>query len=293
MKLRHEFDSNSDFREYLYDNNLKLDEYFLKAYDKRDLLTGEKLIFRNEENYLTLDFKNKQNLGNWVINNGRDSIEYLTRKLKERAESKGLVYYPSQMEMRDFKELPSISVLKRAGIRLYDLKVDLKKKYDYSSRLLDYIAGVIFVDTREQKPLDFKNGIVEKLAYGDYASPDNPHIFIERKSISDLWGTMSKRYDKFKEEIIRAREDGVYLIVMIETHFYIAQSYNHRMKFSKATAPFVFKRMRDLVQEFDNIQFLFSKSRDWSKRHISKILAQDVELIKKCDLQYMLDERML
>lgn len=43
-----------------------------------------------------------------------------------------------------------------------------------------------------------------------------PPISIERKSLSDLVGTLSKGYKRFKKEIIRAKENNIQLIILIE-----------------------------------------------------------------------------
>jgi ERCC4-type nuclease len=83
----------------------------------------------------------------------------------------------------------------------------------------------IIQDTREQKPLKFshqciKEVVVKKLDEGDYGAETGdglrlPLVF-ERKSINDLWGSLTQNYDRFREEIIRAREEGVELVVIVE-----------------------------------------------------------------------------
>jgi ERCC4-type nuclease len=89
---------------------------------------------------------------------------------------------------------------------------------------------LILRDTREQLPLKFE-GIsgVDKvedigLLYGDYTGMlgdlgrkmTQLPIFFERKSIPDLWGTMTRDYDRFKREMERARDHGHKLILVIE-----------------------------------------------------------------------------
>lgn len=85
----------------------------------------------------------------------------------------------------------------------------------------------ILIDSREQLRLEFSlshpyidNIIVKKLEYGDYACKFNdgysPKIVFERKSISDLYGTMGKGYPRFKKEIIRAQEDEATMFLIIE-----------------------------------------------------------------------------
>lgn len=85
----------------------------------------------------------------------------------------------------------------------------------------------IIVDTREQLALDFKHksvkSIVNKcLSVGDYGAITDcgfqfPIVF-ERKSIPDLYGTLSKGYDRFKREIERSKEENLQLIIIVEGH---------------------------------------------------------------------------
>ena len=84
----------------------------------------------------------------------------------------------------------------------------------------------ILIDTREQKKLPFKHKYItkvkiEKLLCGDYGCEYKDgyrcDIYFERKgSMSDLFNTMGKEYPRFKKEIIRAKENGIKLILIIE-----------------------------------------------------------------------------
>lgn len=84
---------------------------------------------------------------------------------------------------------------------------------------------IILSDTREQSPLEFDYEFVsevkrEKLIVGDYQAEFNdgtrPPIIFERKSISDLFGTMGKGYKRYKKEVERANQNGIKLIMIIE-----------------------------------------------------------------------------
>lgn len=83
----------------------------------------------------------------------------------------------------------------------------------------------IIIDTREQSRLNFKHKsitevIVKGLNVGDYAalfSADfQPPIVFERKSINDLYGTLSQGYERFKKEIERAKEKNIQIIIIVE-----------------------------------------------------------------------------
>ena len=64
--------------------------------------------------------------------------------------------------------------------------------------------------------------VEEKLDVGDYrgrwSNGKESKVIIERKSIGDLWGTLSdrKRTDRFREEIKRAKQADISLIICIE-----------------------------------------------------------------------------
>ena len=86
----------------------------------------------------------------------------------------------------------------------------------------------IIVDSREQAPLPFEVGgvitevIVEGLPVGDYwmrfEDGREAEIVFERKSISDLWGTLTSKtnHERFRREIGRARDSDMSLILIIE-----------------------------------------------------------------------------
>lgn len=84
---------------------------------------------------------------------------------------------------------------------------------------------IIIQDSREQIPLKFDHKFIievkiEKLNVGDYmvefSDGHRPPIAFERKSINDLYGTLSQGYDRFKDCILRAKETGIQLVIIIE-----------------------------------------------------------------------------
>jgi len=83
----------------------------------------------------------------------------------------------------------------------------------------------IITDTRETLPLSFRIGgaltevVFEKLEVGDYRAryKDGTHsdTVFERKSLGDLYGTMTSGYDRFRNEMFRARslgDSGVFIL---------------------------------------------------------------------------------
>ena len=90
---------------------------------------------------------------------------------------------------------------------------------------------VILEDTREQSELNFTRfkhvewQQSQCLPVGDYAAVINPHIvgsgyvsqtYFERKSKGDLWGTMTKGYERFKREFNKSIELGIKLVLIVE-----------------------------------------------------------------------------
>lgn len=85
---------------------------------------------------------------------------------------------------------------------------------------------VILQDRREQKPLKFPphpnlSSVLETtLPVGDYmfefTDGTRPPVAIERKSLPDLFGTFTKGYRRFKQELVRAHQAHIRLILVIE-----------------------------------------------------------------------------
>lgn len=79
---------------------------------------------------------------------------------------------------------------------------------------------LIVVDTREQKPLIFGCDCVrKKLHVGDYGAEMQGILHttvFERKSIGDLFGTLTFGYDRFRREMLKATDLEIKLIIAIE-----------------------------------------------------------------------------
>lgn len=80
----------------------------------------------------------------------------------------------------------------------------------------------IVIDTREQTPLWPKTSKVvefKKLDVGDYSLKGyEDKIAIERKSPSDLFGSLGKDHARFKRELARAK-DYDYFAILVETNY--------------------------------------------------------------------------
>ena len=90
---------------------------------------------------------------------------------------------------------------------------------------------VLLVDSREQLPLDFKEGVfdkveVEGLAFADYhcqyifgETIDDQRtipIVFERKTLPDLFNTVTRGHDRFKRMLDKVREADYEAVLLIE-----------------------------------------------------------------------------
>jgi ERCC4-type nuclease len=58
---------------------------------------------------------------------------------------------------------------------------------------------------------------ISKLWAGDYMSLDNPRVIIDRKqNLSEICGNVCQNHNRFKNELMRAQEHGIKLIILVE-----------------------------------------------------------------------------
>ena len=59
--------------------------------------------------------------------------------------------------------------------------------------------------------------IISKLYVGDYQSWDNPRLVVDRKKdLQEIVGNVTQQHERFREELIRAKEAGIQLVVLVE-----------------------------------------------------------------------------
>jgi len=227
--------------------------------------------------------------------------EYLKKFLIQRKEKHNLTYAPTEVELRSITS-PPVPYYHKLFLDYYRLcnEIGLKNKYEYPKEELksSIIDGFkIFIDTREQMPLviDYPTE-VKGLKFGDYAinDPENK-CYIERKSISDFIGTMSGGYERFCREIERSVAAEANLIVLVERPLQECLSFqylNYVSKKIKVTPEFVFFNVRELIQKYSNVQFLFVDGREECVRIMKKVFFSK-GAYKKYDLQLMYDLKLL
>jgi len=285
---------------------LNKEKYYHQYYPKKDLLTGETINFKTKEQYLNSDFNDKNNMKKWLKSQPlENSKEYCINLLKKRKKDKNLIYSPCQIELRTIMS-PSIVFYNKIFDDYYDVcsSLGLENKFIHPKNISNQFNfkltqdDTIYVDTREQNWLKFNIPFeIKTLPYGDYTcSNDNCNCYIERKSLSDFISTLSVgNLERFKKEIEKAHQNQSYLVVVIEEKLQSALSFQylpHISKKIKATPEFIFHNVRSLLQEYDNLQFLFVDGREEMKRTIEAILASKC-FYKRVDLQLAYDLKLL
>jgi hypothetical protein len=281
-------------------------KYYQKYYERRDLLTKELINFKSKEQYLNSDFNDKNNMKKWLKSQPIEEVkQYCKQLLIKRKELKGLTYSPTQIELRTIMA-PSIIFYNQIFRNYYDMcsSIGLENKFIDPNLLINNFKNklnqkdTIYVDTREQSWLKFNTPFeIKTLSFGDYTcSNDNCNCFIERKSLSDFISTLSvKNYDRFKNEIEKAKKNNSYIVVMVEETLSNALSFQylpHISKKIKATPEYIFHNVRELLQSYNNIQFLFVDGRKEMTRLIEGIFASKCSY-KKIDLQLAYDMKIL
>jgi len=281
-------------------------KYYQKYFERRDLLTDELINFKTKEQYLNSDFNDKNNMKKWLKTQTPEKAqEYCKELLIKRKQVKNLTYSPTQVELRTIMA-PSIIFYNSIFKDYYDTcsSIGLENKFIHPNVVGDHFKNkltnkdTIYVDTREQSWLKFNSPFeIKTLGFGDYAcSNDNCGCFIERKSLSDFISTLSvKNFDRFKNEIEKAKKNNSYIIVMVEEKLTNALSFQylpHISKKIKATPEYIFHNVRELLQAYDNLQFLFVDGRSEMTRIIESIFASNC-FYKKIDLQLAYDMKIL
>ena len=302
-----EFESDSSLHKHLRAHKLRMVEYYQKYFPRYDRYDKKIIKFKSKQFYFEADFNTKTNLKKWIKEQPEDiAKKYCDDFLTNRIETRDLKYAPTEVELRTIMSPPTLFL---------DNILDGYYKYCNDKGLINRFKSIpteglikrteslqneaIYVDTREQKPLKFKIPIeVKTLNFGDYAFSNaevSGNTYIERKSISDFIGTMSGGFERFKKEIERSIEKDAYLIILVEDTLSNCMSFNylpHVSKKIKATPEFVFHNVRQLIQAYPSIQFLFVKGRAEASRLIQRIFVCG-GMHKEIDLQLAYDMKLL
>lgn len=290
---------------HIKEHKLNPEKYYTKYYPRRDLFTQQALLFKSRDSYLTNDFITRTNLKKWLA--AREEMdsdlvkEYCRNWLLNRKFLKNLVYAPTSAELKTMVA-PTIEYFNENFGDYYSLCAELgfKNKFGAIKDSLELFKTEnkdlkITVDSREQLALNLKDTKVEGLSFGDYAADEaiTGKTRVERKSLSDLLGTLGKGYDRFQREIERAQTAGYNLVILVEESFsnYLSYPYMPHIR-SKMPIEATNHNIRELCQKYPNIQFLFVAGRKEAVRVVNRIFSiKDIAM--KVDLQEALDKGLL
>jgi hypothetical protein len=289
-----EFDSFADLKDHLKNyHKVSAKTYFESSWRRIDRFDGNKLEYKTFDKYITCDFKDKKNYKNWLKTLSKEECgDYFKHKLSQYCELKNLEYAPSQAECQTISCLiPASSMEGFSGLTYNEIckSINLKTRFDYIKKDIALTSiDQIIIDTREQKPFKFNDKIVidSKLEYGDYSVHPNNKLAVERKSLVDLFGTLSGGRERFEKEIQRAKKMNGYIVVVVEST--LNNMMYQKQKFSKASGDFIAHNMRQILRNYDNIQFVFCDGREDARNKTLHILEMD-ENAFDIDLQYYFD----
>jgi ERCC4-type nuclease len=156
-------------------------------------------------------------------------------------------------------------VLLQAGCRDTQAKKETPMK--------EQAVPIVIVDTREKLAYQFAGSVVVRaLDVGDYSLEGLEHVFtIERKSLSDLVGSLTHDRDRFERELVRAR-GLLRLWLLIETSVDDIESHRYLSK----TAPnAIIGTLLAWQTRFPALRVLFSGAREASERMCVRILRRE------------------
>lgn len=276
-------------------------QYYQKHFPRYDKLTGGFILFKNRDFYLTADFNSRANLATWLKQvSDQEKKDYIREYFLKRKKRKQLTYALCQVELRTLP-VPGMKYLNELFGDYYSFVKELGfepkfSQYEFKKKPLVFLgAHRVIVDTREQCPLEFSiPALSEALPFGDYKLNDdrfNGRCYIERKSMNDLYGTLTGGYERFCREIHRSYEADANLIIVVESSFasiepFSDKLYNYTHK--RLSPEFIYHSIRDICQKYRNVQFLFVNDRNEASRAIERIFCSNKEF-RNIDLQYAYD----
>lgn len=294
-----EFKSDSALHKHIKVHKLTVAEYYTKYYPRYNKLTGDPLPYKNKFDYFNTDFSTRAQMIKWCnkTEDKQQVKEYIIKQLKNRVDQKKLKYAPNHLEI-EINKLPPIDLYKENfggyGQACKELGLEpiywqgIKQDFFKENNLIEKIP--IYIDTREQKPLSFKQSKELKLDFGDYTMGGDyyTYTFVDRKSEGDFKGTMAGGFKRFQRELHRAKNFNAYLYIVVESSLQ-AIARNNNFGPHKSNLAYVWHNMRMLTHEFrGHCQFIFTGNRANSELIIPKLLYYGKKLWN-VDLQYFID----
>jgi hypothetical protein len=295
------------------------EKYYTLYHPRTDRLNGQPLPFKDYQQYLTQDFATKVTLRQWLAKHPKEGLEWSKAWLSRRKEEKGLLYAPSQAELRTLQcpSMPYYETMAANEGGYYGVTKVLGYADRYTSAPLTFFPlfsdAVIIQDSREQHPIILpRKTRSEALSVGDYAlsAPYDQGIRIERKSLGDFCGTMSERkiarkggrkgtgatedssFQRFDRELARAQEQNLYVVMLVEASIADAQRFDYlpQTQWVKAKPSHIFHNWRTLLARYPlTFQCVFCDGRLEMSRIIPKVFELG-DQVRTADLQWHLEE---
>lgn len=295
------FKSERSLHAHLKKHNLTVAEYYTKFFPRENLLTGEPMPFKNKKEYFTKDFASGEEIKEWFEKNGtsKDVKKYIIKKLNDFIIEKELSVAPCHLDLL-LSDLPSVNMYKSCFGSFSKTCEILSSKprfpdnivKDFFGKQESYENMEIFIDTREQQPLNFKNSKSLKLDFGDYTvgGKNYSYTYIDRKSEGDFKSTMSVGFERFKKELERARQFNSFLYIVVESDIKKIKK-NNVFAPHKSNLAYIFHNAKHLMREYSDVsQVIFSGDRRASEYLIPRLLGFGKSLWT-CDMQYFIDKK--
>ncbi len=297
-----DFETRRSLHAHIKAHSMSLGEYYVKNLPRYDLLTGELLPFKNYDNYVITDFRNKKNMYKWIegVSERQEAEEYCRRAFERYMKgNRDIKYAPNHLFLLTHPRLPKFEHFGKQLIveicEAYGLTLIFDKTANERPDFLSVPKEMsIFIDSREQDPLKFGDikTVEMKLDFGDYTAvgKDYSYTYVERKSENDFKGTMSAGYERFCRELERCRELGSYMFILIESDFRQIYKNNNKLGKKKTNLAYTWENMRNIIGAYSDVcQFIFSGSRENSSLLVPYLL-KNGDSLKRTDLQFFMEK---
>lgn len=283
-------------------HSLSQEDYYHSYYPRYDLGSGELIWYKNHSHYHQTDFNTRSSFSKWLSEHYSNpkTEEYCVCKVKERMTKKMVTTLPSHFELKSLF-LPSCYGFEKiyGSLEKFQKAMDLNSvhlKFSYTDEPV-FNDGLmeICIDTREQAPLYFENSKKLKLSVGDYTPTGDFYsdLYVDRKSLVDLAGTLSSGKDRVEREIKLAKDLGFYIVFVIEDSYESIRNYSSSNSFAKRlNGDHILHEIRDLMSKYDNIQFVTTGTRTAARRVIENIFRLKGQA-KTLDLEFLKDKGIL
>ena len=137
---------------------------------------------------------------------------------------------------------------------------------------LKQMEYTVSIDTREQLPYEFKDSIRTTIPLGDYSIQGFEGEFsIERKSLSDIFGTLGGGHNRFKNELMQA-QDLDYFAIVIDGTLEQIQKKDFPSSYKTRMLGYVIIKQLFSISVRYKIPVFFAADRKEGKRIVKEIL---------------------